>query len=140
MKYVDVVTAFTGGTGRFCYYIEAMEGESPPYGAVSEGSSSNISCISQTPIIFVPNAFTPNGDSHNEIFRPQSYFISKLGYSFSIYNRHGVELFSTNNPLKGWDGTYEGRQVQSGTYVYHLQFINSKGSLIEKKDVVTIIR
>ena len=140
LKYVDVVTAFTGGTGRFCYYIEAMEGESPPYGAVSEGSFSNISCISQTPIIFVPNAFTPNGDSHNEIFRPQSYFISKLGYSFSIYNRHGVELFSTNNPLKGWDGTYEGRQVQSGTYVYHLQFVNSKGSVIEKKDVVTIIR
>ena len=140
LVYVDVVTTYTGGNGRFCYYIEAWEGDTIPYGSVNEGSLSNISCISQTPIIFVPNAFTPNGDFHNEIFKPISYFVSEKGYSFTIYNRNGVQLFTTNDPLKGWDGSYNGVQVQDGTYVYHLQFYNGAGSLIEKKDVVTIIR
>ena len=140
LVYVDVVTTYTGGNGRFCYYIEAWEGDTIPYGSVNEGSFSNISCISQTPIIFVPNVFTPNGDFHNEIFKPISYFVSEKGYSFTIYNRNGVQLFTTNDPLKGWDGSYNGVQVQDGTYVYHLQFYNGAGSLIEKKDVVTIIR
>ena len=42
--------------------------------------------------------------------------------------------------IKGWDGSYNGVQFQDGAYVCHLQFYNGAGSLIEKKDVVTIIR
>ena len=140
LEFVDFVTEFGDGNGRFCYYIEAVEGVVSPYGPAIEGSLSNIACVSQTPIIFVPSVFTPNGDEHNEVFRPITYFVSEVGYSFSIYNRHGVELFSTDNPLKGWDGSYRGEQVQNGNYVYHLQFLNGVGNLTEKTDVITLVR
>ena len=51
-----------------------------------------------------------------------------------------MKIFSTNNPNKGWDGTYNGNPVQSGSYIYHLQYINGVGDLTEKNDAVTLIR
>ena len=58
LKYIDVVTEFGDGNGRFCYYIQAVEGPANIYGSTTEGSLSNIACVSQTPILFVPSVFT----------------------------------------------------------------------------------
>ena len=140
LRYIDIVTEFGAGNGRFCYYIEAIEGNSTPYGAVLEGSLSNLSCISQVPVIFVPNTFTPNGDEHNELFRPITYFVSEIGYSFSIYNRNGEKIFDTNDPQKGWDGTYQGSHVKNESYVYHLQYINSLGVIANKQNYIILTR
>ena len=134
------MTEFGDGNGRFCYYIEAVEGTATPYGPVVEGSFSNISCVSQVPVIFVPSVFTPNGDEHNEIFRPVTYYVSEIGYSFKIYNRNGSLIFFTDKPDKGWDGTFNGIPVQNGNYVYHLQYINSLGDLTEKSDIITLVK
>ena len=140
LEFIDVVTEYGDGNGRFCYYIEAIEGSITPYGPVSEGSFSNVSCVSQTPIIFVPSAFTPNSDDHNEVFLPITYYVSEIGYSFTIYNRKGEVLFTTNDPQKGWDGTFNGNVVQNGNYIYHLQYINGVGNLTEKTDIITLVR
>tara|TARA_B100001758_G_scaffold81904_1_gene69641 strand:- start:51534 stop:54935 length:3402 start_codon:yes stop_codon:yes gene_type:complete len=138
--YVDVVTEFYEGNGNFCYYIEAIEGGNTPYGPAIEGSRSNIVCVSQVPAVFIPSVFTPNGDEHNEIFIPITYFVSKEGFSFSIYNRDGEAIFETDNPKKGWDGSFLGSQVQNGNYVYRIQFVNGDGKLSEKTGVITLVR
>jgi len=140
LEFIDVVTEYGEGNGRFCYYIEAVEGNTTPYGPVVEGSFSNISCVSQTPIIFVPSVFTPNGDEHNEVFHPVTYFVSEDGYSFTVYSRSGGIMFSTNDPAKGWDGTFKGSVIQDGNYIYHLQYINGVGDLTEKTDIITLVR
>jgi len=140
LKFIDIVSDFGLGNGRFCYYIKAIEGSSNPYGSVSEGSYSNISCISQTPILFIPTSFTPNGDEHNEIFKPITSFVSEVGYDFSIFSRSGIKIFSTNNPLKGWDGTYMGKFVQNDNYIYHISYLNGVGDLVEKVQVFNLIR
>ena len=49
-------------------------------------------------------------------------------------------IFSTNNPLKGWDGTYLGQFVQNDNYVYHISYLNGVGDLTEKVQVFTLIR
>ncbi len=138
-SYHDDVESFTDGNGRFCYYVEALEGNTNPYGFV-ERSLSNISCVSQIPILVVPNTFTPNDDEHNEIFHPVTSFVSEIGYSFAIYDNWGHEIFQTNDPSKGWDGTYEGKVVQNGNYVYHVQYINAVGDLTEKTDIISLVR
>ena len=140
LYHIDIVTDFGEGNGRFCYYIEAIEGNSTPYGPVSEGSLSNISCISQTPIIYVPNTFTPNGDEHNEVFRPFTNFVSEEGYSFTIFSRSGGIIFTTNDPLKGWDGRLNGNMVKDDNYIFHLQYINGVGEITRKTDVITLVR
>jgi gliding motility-associated-like protein len=140
LYHIDIITDFGEGNGRFCYYIEAIEGNSTPYGPVSEGSFSNISCISQTPIIYVPNTFTPNGDEHNEVFRPFTNFVSEEGYSFTIFSRSGGIIFTTNDPLKGWDGRLNGNMVKDDNYIFHLQYINGVGEITRKTDVITLVR
>ena len=84
--------------------------------------------------------FTPNGDDHNELFKPITYFVSEQGYSFTIYNRQGMEIFNTNSPNKGWDGTHNGNQAPDGNYIYHIQFMNGIGKLTEKTNVITLVR
>ena len=140
LKYIDIVTSEGNGNGRFCYYVKASEGNSTPYGAVTLGSYSNIVCISQVPSIYVPNTFTPNRDDHNEIFKPFTYFVSENGYLFSIYSKQGQKLFETNNPQKGWDGSFKNSQVQNDNYVYYLKYVNGDGEITEKTGVITLVR
>ncbi|MEO8412679.1 MAG: T9SS type B sorting domain-containing protein [Ginsengibacter sp.] len=57
--------------------------------------------------MYVPNAFTPNGDGLNDVLRPVLFGIKELHY-FKIFNRLGQQLFQTNVAGKGWDGTLNG--------------------------------
>jgi gliding motility-associated-like protein len=79
--------------------------------------------VEQDPIFYVPNAFTPDGNQFNETFSPVFADNLELSeYSFKIYNRWGEILFESKDPAVGWDGTYGGKIVQDGTYVYTLDF------------------
>ncbi len=69
------------------------------------------------PCYRVPNAFTPNGDGINDVFRAVPVGIIYTDW-FKIYNRSGQLMFQTNQWLKGWDGTYKGVKQPSGTYVW----------------------
>jgi len=70
--------------------------------------------------IYVPNAFTPNGDGINDIF----YAFSRSSQSFEmkIYNRWGEQIFSSTDILKGWDGTFQNIPCISDTYVWQINY------------------
>lgn len=67
--------------------------------------------------VFIPNAFTPNGDNKNDQFKIQ---VGKdaLGMNMNIYDRWGQLVYSTNKITDGWDGTYNGKTADVGTYQY----------------------
>jgi gliding motility-associated-like protein len=74
-------------------------------------------------VYYVPNAFTPNGDSYNNSFLP--VFTSgydPYDYHLTIFNRWGQILFESYNAEEGWDGTYADQLVEDGTYVWDIQF------------------
>jgi gliding motility-associated-like protein len=91
------------------------------------------------PDIFVPSAFTPNGDGKNDIIKPICVGISQLNY-FRIYNRWGQLVFSTSQMGKGWDGTIGGSLQATGNFVYMAQGIDYTGKVIFKKGNVVLIR
>jgi gliding motility-associated-like protein len=68
------------------------------------------------PNLFVPNAFSPNGDGVNDVFKPVAD--CDIVYSMQIFNKWGAIVFSTNNIEVGWDGTFNGASVQKGKYSY----------------------
>jgi gliding motility-associated-like protein len=70
--------------------------------------------------IYFPNAFTPDGDNLNEEFKPKGYGIKSEPYKLEIFDRWGIELFSSENFSKGWDGTVKGTNIiaEEGIYVY----------------------
>jgi gliding motility-associated-like protein len=89
--------------------------------------------------IYVPTAFSPNGDDKNDNFK----IVAADGYELlllQVYNRWGEAIYASKDFSKGWDGTYNRVPQPSGTYVYYLQIRSSKGNTITKKGTVTLLR
>ena len=83
--------------------------------------------IKEDVLYFVPNSFTPDGDAFNQEFKP--VFVSGLDiydYHLMVFNRWGELLFESYNVTYGWDGTYGGKLVDDGTYVWTLDFGETK--------------
>lgn len=72
------------------------------------------------PSFYIPNAFTPNGDGDNDIFKP---VVPPLqNYSFCVFSRWGELIFMTSDPGHGWDGTQAGDNVGVGMYIWELRY------------------
>lgn len=85
---------------------------------------------------FVPNAFTPNDDGVNDIFRPRAVGIRSVE-AFRVFNRFGEMVFESKNFEDGWDGTYKGEKADIGTYMYMLQMTDRFGAeQVLKGDVI----
>jgi gliding motility-associated-like protein len=91
------------------------------------------------PDIFVPSAFTPNGDGRNDNIYPICVGISELKF-FRIFNRWGQMVFSTNQIGKGWDGRIGGIQQSTGNFVFMAEAIDYTGRRIFKKGNIVLIR
>jgi len=89
--------------------------------------------------IFVPNAFTPNGDGHNDVLKAVPVGISQFRY-FAVYARWGQRVYFTGDASQGWDGTVGGRQASAGTYVWMAAGVDYNGQLVERKGTVILIR
>ncbi len=79
--------------------------------------------IQEELIYYTPNTFTPDGDDHNQTFLPvfESRF-DPYDYNFKIFNRWGELIFESFDHMVGWDGTYSGRSVQQGSYIWKIEF------------------
>jgi len=99
-----------------------------PCGIVSDSVTVNI--LEAACDIFIPNAFSPNGDFLNEVFYPAGLFRFT---SMTIFNEYGTVLFESFEPGVGWDGTYMGEVCQQGTYYFMLRYqLPENGQYVKK--------
>lgn len=124
--------------GEFCYYVESVEENNPIY--IGAASRSNVACASHGPVVYVANAFSPNGDNVNDIFAPKVSFASTEDYTFIVYNRFGLPVFETNDLNVGWDGKINGHKAPLAVYVYFLKFSTSEKKVFEQSGHFTLIR
>ena len=96
------------------------------------------------PIIdyFMPNAFTPNGDGENDEFKGKGYIEGLKDFEFSIWNRWGEQVFSSDSPFNGWNGRKNnmGEMAPQGVYVWELRYIGPRGGDESIKGHVTLLR
>lgn len=88
--------------------------------------------------VYVPNAFSPNNDTKNDLLMVQSRMTNDI--YFAVYNRWGQKVFETTQVGFGWDGTYKGKPEPEGVFVYYLKSTCWDGSSFEKKGNVTLLR
>ena len=130
------VPAFGGSN---CFKIAAVS----ETGLISE---SNETCITGEPIIFIPNAFSPFDHAVNDFFKPYTVFIkSPLDYAdgiydFNIYDKWGGLLFHSNDPIEGWDGTYNAKDLPEGVYVYTFRVKGLDDKIRNYSGSVTLVR
>lgn len=129
------------------YWVQATGGCNSPLAlysfTVSEGNDCNKSSCAQA--LFVPNAFTPNGDGQDDVFYPRSGAGISLVKSFRVYNRWGQLLFERENIMpndvsNAWDGTYQGDKPLPDVYVWVVDAVCENGKTFNKKGSITVIR
>lgn len=91
------------------------------------------------PEMYIPNAFSPNGDGVNDYFRFIPVGIVEYRY-FRIFNRWGQEIYSSTDFRTGWNGTLNGRPAPIDTYMWILEGKDFKGQTISRKGTVTLVR
>ncbi|MFT4062646.1 MAG: PKD domain-containing protein [Edaphocola sp.] len=91
--------------------------------------------------IFVPNAFSPNGDGLNDYLRPLIIGFSRIS-NFYIFNRFGQRVYeSINLNYPSWNGTYNGRTCDVGVYYYVIDAVSGKtGERVVQKGDITLLR
>ncbi|MFN8699492.1 MAG: gliding motility-associated C-terminal domain-containing protein [Flavobacteriales bacterium] len=91
---------------------------------------------------FVPNSFTPNGDGYNDEFKPVAGSVSE--WEFSVFDRWGERVFYTTDETLGWNGWYNSKKADSGTYAWSVLFrvYDNENGWIQKEEhgVVTLLR
>jgi len=104
-----------------------------------EATSSKYLSVKPCCEVYFPNAFTPNGDGRNDIFRPLAH--GHHGYRlFKVINRWGQTVFSTDNEVPNWDGNFQGIPQDPGVYFYFVRFECLDGKVVEQSGDVTLIR
>lgn len=130
-NYTDTRTRLNQAT--YCYRITAIEA-----GGLSSRSTSNEDCVTFGPQVFVPSAFSPNGDGHNDEFIVAVPNLRQA--TLIIFNRWGEAIYRSNDMSIGWDGTYKEKSVQEGVYVFMIEGIGVDGSNFRRSGTVTLIR
>ena len=87
--------------------------------------------------LYIPTAFSPNGDDHNELFVIHANNINS--YNIKIYNKWGDELFVSDTIYKYWDGTFESNKVQQGTYFYIVEVVGEDENLFLKSGLIEVL-
>lgn len=85
--------------------------------------------------IFIPNAFSPNGDGLNDCFKIKNVANFK-NYYFAIFNRWGERVFESESPEFCWEGNYKNEPALVGTYYYYLKAETICGKILKKGDII----
>ena len=108
-----------------CFYVTALDSLLiGPDGELTQNESepSNIVCVDNCPIYFLPNVFSPNNDLQNDLFIPFPWkFVESV--DFQVFNRWGEQVFTITDPDLNWDGTHmtTGQILSDGVYYYTIK-------------------
>lgn len=94
--------------------------------------------ICEEPYVFVPNAFSPNGDGKNDVLYVRGEVITSV--KFEVFDRWGEKVFSTTSLADGWNGIFRGEPCEPGVYDYYLEVTCMGQKQFFKKGNVTLLR
>lgn len=94
--------------------------------------------VTFTPVIFVPNIFSPNGDQNNDVLYVRGQGIQEM--NFIVYDRWGEKVFQSTDPAMGWDGTFRGMKMNQAVFMYYLVGTYIDGTSFTLKGNVTLMR
>ena len=125
-------TFTTAGSFRVCLY-EILDNDT-----VNIYDPITIS-ISESELSF-PNAFSPNGDGINDVYKAKKGFKSIVDFHAIIFNRWGQKLFEWKDPNEGWDGTFNRKPVAQGVYFVNVKATGAEGRKFHIKKDVNLLR
>ncbi len=123
--------------GMFSYTVTVTNQD----GCQLIGSTQNLTVLNpecNENTVFIPDAFSPNGDGHNDVLHVYGNFIEQM--ELHIYNRWGQEVFKSFDQNTDWDGTYKGKELPPDVFGYYLKVVCTPNKPYFRKGNVTLIR
>lgn len=127
--YVELWATFVNGTDTVAYTDEYWSTEASPI----------VVSVYESKLEF-PNAFSPNGDGINDIYKAKSGYRSIVEFHATIFNRWGQKLYSWDDPAGGWDGKFHGKDVKQGVYFVLVKAKGADGRTFNIKKDVNLLR
>lgn len=125
---IVLYATFINGTDTIAYTADYWSEIGPLRVSISESK------------LEMPNAFSPNGDGINDIYKAKDGYQSLIEFHAYIFNRWGQKLYEWNDPAGGWDGTYKGKEVKQGVYFVLVKAKGADGRTFEIKRDVNLLR
>jgi gliding motility-associated-like protein len=137
--FVDNITNLNS-LPEYCYRVIGHRDGPPgnPGANLEITSMSNEDCTPVRSIIYVPNAFSPNRDSINDVFRAKGMYI--MEFEMKVFDRWGTMVFHTKNMEEGWDGTFKGQRPLMDSYRWFIQAKGADWQYHFRNGWVTILR
>ncbi len=129
--FIQSPLATLSGDTRFTVYVQDNAG--------CIGKDEVFVKVYNGPTYYLPNAFSPNGDGLNDVFRPTPVGIVKTDY-FRIFSRYGELVYETKQYRQGWDGMFKGKKQPQGTYVWMIKGLDRNGKIVEMQGTFILIR
>lgn len=101
-------------------------------------SFSNLINYKKDADIFVPSAFSPNEDGINDTFEVKVSLYKS--FNMSVLNRWGEVIFHSNDITKGWDGTFKGKLVAVGSYIFNIEIVNNINQTVKKNGTFVLLK
>lgn len=128
VHYIVLYATFTKGTETIEYTQEYWADATPLRVTISESK------------LDMPNAFSPNGDGINDIYKAKEGYQSLVEFHAYIFNRWGQKLYEWTDPAGGWDGTHNGKEVKDGVYFVLVNARGADGRTFNIKKDVNLLR
>jgi len=133
VSFVDLLSG-VDPTKAVCYWIVANEI------STSAISQSNTFCVSKEPLLFMPNAFYPDGINHLLRPVPKPAFVDVQSFKMTVFSRWGQQLFETTDITTGWNGIINGQNAPAGLYTYLLTYKSLEGKEYTKRGTAALIK
>ena len=125
---IVVYATFINGNDTIAYTQEYWDEIGPMRVTISESK------------LEMPNAFSPNGDGINDIYKAKDGYQSIIEFHAYIFNRWGQKLYEWDDPAGGWDGTYNGKDVKQGVYFVLVKAKGADGRTFNIRRDVNLLR
>jgi len=132
-SFVDLLSG-VDPTKAVCYWVVANEI------STSAISQSNTFCVSKEPLLFMPNAFYPDGINHLLRPVPKPAFVDVQSFKMTVFSRWGQQLFETTDITTGWNGIINGQNAPAGLYTYLLTYKSLEGKEYTKRGTAALIK
>lgn len=128
----DAFITLTSTKPGFVLITATVDGQAIIYGSPARVKFATIN-------IYVPKVFTPNNDGTNDVLKPILVGIKEFHY-MSVYNRWGNLIFTTQDPNRGWDGTFKGVAQPVESYLWIAEGVDINGNKIVQKGITSLVR
>ncbi len=122
---IDYTFTQSGTFNVQLYATFTLDGDTISY--PGEGEENPLVVVISESVLEMPNAFSPNGDGYNDVYKAKEGYQSIISFKATIFNRWGQKIYSWDDPAGGWDGKWHGKTVKDGVYFVRVEAKGADG-------------